>query len=375
MNRPVAANLMWNMTRKCNFACRYCYYPHDHSPVDQTLDPEALAALLDRTGYSWTVTLTGGEPFLYPDFVGICRCLTENQFIEIDSNLSLSDLIARFAEAVEPGRVKLIYASLHIEERERRNGVDAFIKNAHLLMNKGFKVKVNYVIHPRVAGRFQRDWERFKKLGIELVPRPFKGVHQGKPYPESYDQRTRTIFQGQPKAGAKMVFDFKGIPCEGGRTFVRLEPDGTFFRCSGDKTVLGQLGRGVRLNDRAEPCAAASCPCRGLDHVHLNPAQQAFINGLILANIGDFPRSRQAFEEACNADPDHAGAINNLGVLSMGEQDRDGAEELLAKAQALSPDNEVIAANYRLAKATGSNPLKPTDYQLCRQVVWRKRPS
>lgn len=368
MKPSVTADLMWNMTRKCNFACRYCYHPHDHTPVDQVLDADDLVRLLDSTGFTWTVTLTGGEPFLYPGFVDICRCLTKRHFIEVDSNLSMSRSIRDFSAAVSPGRVKLIYASLHIEEREKRRGdhggVGTFVKNVKQLTDKGFRVKVNYVAHPRVIHRFLEDRDRFRGFGIELVPRPFKGKYRGRRYPDAYGADARHIFSGQARAGTKTVFNFNGIPCEGGRRFVRLEPDGTFFRCSGDKRIIGRLGGAVRLNPEPEPCSVMRCPCRGLDHVYLTPAQQRFVDGIMYANVGDRRRAVEAFEATLEQVPEHPGVMNNLGVMAGRTGQREDADIFFSRALELRPASRLYRSNRDLLRSGD-----PEKLQLCHRVI------
>lgn len=368
MSEPASHNLMWNMTRKCNFACDYCYFPPDHTPVDEILDVDELVGMLDATGHEWTVGLTGGEPLLYPDFVEICRKLTKGHRIALDSNLSVSSRVREFAEAVDPARVKDIYASLHIEERERKGGVDAFVENVRLLKDKGFVVKVNYVVHPRLVERFPEDRERFRGMGVEIVPRPFKGEFEGRRYPESYGESAREVFGEYPEAGRKMVFNFQGVPCDGGRSFVRMEPDGAVFRCSGDKSVIGRLGEGVRLNEEALPCAVAKCPCRGLDHVHLTEAQQVFVDGLMYVNVGDFPAAEQAFSRTLELDPDHAGAVNNLGVLAWKRGKSGEAQAHFIQAHELCPDNGLFRDNLAVARhgTEGGGAAGPS---LCNQAI------
>ena len=346
MNVPTNS-IIWNMTRKCNFRCEYCYFPHDNTPVTETLDAERITAFLDATGSTWKVGLTGGEPFIYPGFTDICETLTRNHIIGVDTNLSVSSKVREFAERVDPSRVHNLYVALHIEERERVKGVDAFIKNARLLMDKGFSIIVNYVVHPTLEARFQDDCDFFAGHGIRITPRPFRGEFEGRRYPEAYGDRAQAIFGDHPEQGKKVAFNFQGIPCSAGRTLLRLEPDGTVFRCPGDKTVLGNVTDTVTLLDGFVPCTKKRCPCRGLDHVQLTPVQADLVDGVQFAVVAENATSRAAFERAMAAAPGHPCAENNLGVLAWRQGDAQEAARRFEQALDAVPDNALYARNLR----------------------------
>lgn len=338
-------SIIWNMTRKCNFRCEYCYFPHDNTPVTETLPVERVTDFLDATGEPWVVGLTGGEPFIYPGFVEICQALTANHRIGVDTNLSVSSKVRDFAERIDPARVQDLYVALHIEERERVKGVDAFIRNARLLMDKGFKVIVNYVVHPTLEGRFHADREFFAGHGIAITPRPFRGRFEGRRYPEAYGDRAQAIFADHPEQGKKIAFNFFGVPCSAGKTLLRMEPDGTVFRCPGDKTVLGNVLDGVTLMNGDEPCTKGRCPCRGLDHVRLTPVQEALVEGVQFAVVGDSERASDAFGRAMTLSPGHPCAENNLGVLAWRCGDRDEAVNRFRAARGKRPEHAPYAEN------------------------------
>lgn len=344
-------SIIWNMTRKCNFRCEYCYFPHDNTPVRETLPVERIREFLDATGRTWSVRLTGGEPFIYPGINDICVALAENHIVGIDTNLSASSKIKTFAERMDPARVENFYAALHIEERERVNGVDAFIRNARLLIEKGFKVIVNYVVHPTLEERFHKDVAFFANNDVPITPRPFRGVFEDRRYPEAYGDRAQAIFADHPEQGKKIAFNFQGVPCSAGNTLLRMEPDGTVFRCPGDKTVLGNVMDEVRLTGGATPCIKRRCPCRGLDHVRLTTTQEALVDGVQYAVVGDNRASAGAFGRAVAALPEHPCAENNLGVLAWRSGDRAGAVRHFRVASGKRPGHDVYAKNLRQAEA------------------------
>lgn len=347
---PQVNSVIWNMTRKCNFRCDYCYFPHDNTRVTEALPVERIKRFLDATGRTWVVRMTGGEPFIYPGIVDICEELSRTHIIGIDTNLSVSSKVREFAERIDPARVENFYAALHIEERERINGVDAFIKNARLLLDSGFKVITNYVVHPTLEHRFHADREFFASHGIPITPRPFRGKHDGRSYPEAYGERAGDIFADHPEQGKKIAFNFLGVPCSAGRTLLRMEPDGTVFRCPGDKTVLGNVLEAVNMTEGFEPCRKPRCPCRGLDHVQLTPAQAALVDGVQFAVVGDNRAAANAFGRAVDTAPGHPCAENNLGVLAWRNGDRASALCHFENALQARSDRDVYARNRGLAR-------------------------
>ncbi len=76
--RPINAQL--ELTYKCNLLCSFCY----NSPKDRhELDGEQWLATLDKLkgAGTFTVTLTGGEPFVHRDFFRICQGVRERGMV------------------------------------------------------------------------------------------------------------------------------------------------------------------------------------------------------------------------------------------------------------------------------------------------------
>ena len=341
MSGSIIDYVTWNVTKACNFRCKYCYFPPESAPGPARLPVEKITEFLDATGREWVIGLTGGEPFILPDFVDLCRSLSVNHLLEIDTNLSLTARVREFAQKVDPKRVRDLYVALHIEEREKRNGVPDFIDNVHLLMDKGFHVTVNYVIHPTLVGRYPDDYDYFQKQGLRILPRPFKGVHEGLVYPAGYTPEAMALLKPKPTAGRKMVYNFLGVPCHAGGRLIRVEPDGTVFRCSGDRTVLGNLHREVTLYPEPRPCRVTRCPCFGPDYVVLNQAQRHFMDGVSHFVLDNRPEAAASFEKTLAVDSKASNARYNLGVLAWRGHDPAAARAHMEQALGLHPDNKM----------------------------------
>ena len=75
--------LQWHLTQACDLHCRHCY---DRSARTAVSLPEALSVLDDLKSFcrdrrvSGSVSLSGGNPLLHPDFIEIYRAAAERDF-------------------------------------------------------------------------------------------------------------------------------------------------------------------------------------------------------------------------------------------------------------------------------------------------------
>ena len=278
---------LWYFVKECNFKCTYCkigranadrsmarrirktikkrFKALTNPPGDPLKESSKIIKLLkNEAGKKWSIGLTGGEPFMYPNFVQLCEKLTEHFSIYVDTNLSITARVREFAKKISPDRVDYFYISTHIAERERRNQVDDFIRNILLLKEYGFNYRVNYVLQPTLLDRFMKDYDYFQSRGVTLLPKPFMGTFQGKRYPRDHtDHEKRMLLKYNPNFYDEIPIKSRGIKCDAGKYFVRITPNGKVVRCVGDKTVLGHISKGVRFNKEAEPCKVDTCPCFG----------------------------------------------------------------------------------------------------------------
>jgi organic radical activating enzyme len=278
----------WILMSTCNFRCEYCFWTPDKLArrISPPASVERLASFFDRTGLTWLLHLTGGEPFIYPGFVDLCNLLTKSHWISINTNADASQRIERFARTTDPERVSYINAGLHIEQREKRRRVDAFLSNVRLFQANRFKVFATSVMHPSVFARFDSIWDYCEEQGVVLIPKAFQGDHCGRNYPQSYTEEQRDVFRqystraadayrdmflGMPELptinplldAERFLYtlpDYRGAACLAGHRFVRIREDGEIRRCgSGD--VLGNVVTGSFVR-RSGPsiCEWVECP-------------------------------------------------------------------------------------------------------------------
>jgi MoaA/NifB/PqqE/SkfB family radical SAM enzyme len=276
----------WTLNLLCNYDCAYCFSRSstEHQLVGR-MSPEELLDFFDSTGKTWMLRLSGGEPFVYPDFVRLCRTLASRHYLSINSNLS-SSRVREFAAEVDPGRVQFVHCGVHVEERDRRNDWRKLWTSVACLREGGFPLYASLVMTPAAFAEFPRVEEPFAALGVPLIPKAIRGAYEGRWYPQAYTEAERTKFRRfseQAELVAKMgecrpdwdaitinplldrdyldgFPDFTGIPCSAGRLSVSILYDGRIFRC-GQKTEVGNVfERRLQLFPEDRPCDDESCP-------------------------------------------------------------------------------------------------------------------
>lgn len=258
----------WHLTNRCNFDCEYCHPQIRHVLNKKHLDePDAELAIrrFDETGRTCLVHMSGGEPFLFPRFVDLCAGLTRRHYISINTNLS-SAAVAEFAEHVDPARVVKIIAAVHVPERERLElELTEWAVHYRALRDAGFDVDALYVLYPPLLGRLAKDLTALEELGVDrLRAKVFKGVYQGRRYPEGYTEDERTLILAN---SGEYVFNrpyldgmlsFRGLLCTAGVTSFKVTVTGEVRRCASVPTSYGNLYDGT-FQPTAEP---QICPAR-----------------------------------------------------------------------------------------------------------------
>jgi molybdenum cofactor biosynthesis protein A len=143
-----------SITEHCNLRCTYCM-PAEGIPL--TPKPNLMTAdeviQIAKTFVELGVTkirLTGGEPLVRKDAKEIILCLGK-----LNINLTITTngiLVPNFVETFKEAGIKTINISIDSLDKEkfnkitRRNYFDLVLKNIDLLIEEGFRVKLNIVL-------------------------------------------------------------------------------------------------------------------------------------------------------------------------------------------------------------------------------------
>ena len=267
---PRKAFFTWEITYKCNYNCTYCHAPkHSTAHVPSTVYPglekwmKIWGKMYDEYG-ECDIIVSGGEPFVYPDFMMLAENICKKHIIEFTTNLhfDVSNVVNRFS----PGRARF-GTSFHPEAVD----LNTFLQKAVILDKSGFEIFVNIVPWPPFLHKLGEYKKAFESNGIKVVLQPFIGQYQGHHYPHGYSQEEKKMLGIFNEADNKEVVDFKttqrsqkkGKLCRMGQNYAFIHPDGSADRCCKDKTVkLGNIiGGTFRLLDEPVPCMAEECNC------------------------------------------------------------------------------------------------------------------
>jgi MoaA/NifB/PqqE/SkfB family radical SAM enzyme len=275
----------WMLNLYCNFSCPYCFVSlKDRKKITHRgNDAQRIVSSFNNSGKTWLIHMSGGEPFFHPDFIDLCKGLTERHYISINTNLS-RQLVYAFCENIDPKRVSFVHCSLHITARDNQMFLSDFIEKVNALERSGFMVYVTQVMWPPILGEFKHLFDFFQAKGILIRPKVFKGNYKGRGYPYHYTQAEKdTILTcmklsddadrqlGKTKGHINPDLDrlwldgyvsFKGMPCSAGSKFVKIDFKGNIRRCHSDSTTLGNIyRREFTFFENARLCKAKICTC------------------------------------------------------------------------------------------------------------------
>ena len=278
---------IWTLSKTCNFQCDYCFYsPKQMGPLKKLawktvetfprinpfqtkfIKPKQARKFFDQTAKKrWKIYLTGGEPFIYPNFIPLVQELSKKHLLVIYTNLGRP--VDEFIEKINPQNIDFIYASLHLGEREKMGlSVEEFIEKIKKLENAGFKVFSDFVLYPPLIKKYPVVLEKFQQAGLFIEAKVFRGVYQNKKYPDSFTAKERKQFlkyipHPVDKAYSFQLLSFTGQPCSAGKNFFRITPSGKLTRCPDYE--LGNLGNvftnTFKPHSKVQKCGVKYCNC------------------------------------------------------------------------------------------------------------------
>lgn len=143
-----------SLTEKCNLRCTYCMPEHGvvltpKASLMTTKEILTIAELFVKNGVD-KIRLTGGEPLIRRDFADILLALSKKPIkLSVTTNAILLD---RHIETFKASGLQTINVSLDTLDAEKfdhitkRNQFDKAFKNIKLVLDEGFKIKLNVVL-------------------------------------------------------------------------------------------------------------------------------------------------------------------------------------------------------------------------------------
>jgi len=142
MNFPIPYQILWDISRRCNYDCSYCW-PSVHNNIDGHFEKEVAFETSDKiikwaNGNEVRFNFGGGEPTLVPYFIEWMKYLKEkNQWTMVTTNGSMSNDFWR--ECVK--YLNSINISAHFDSMASfPNRKERFLRNIEIIMDYHDKV-------------------------------------------------------------------------------------------------------------------------------------------------------------------------------------------------------------------------------------------
>lgn len=256
--------ITWYINEHCNFHCSYCLIEELNKESLVPIDLDLLSQSLDYLGSGWTFIITGGEPFMEKNFIEICRIINQKHKLGgILTNLTLTNVDV-FVDSITPDMCTFIDASIHIQEREKKDkGLTRFIEKVCLLQSRGFDIFVSYVAHPCLINRIEKDIAYLKSSGIKKIfVKSLGGWQTGKYYPDAYTKKEKAFLLNMPlstveKRVLQSKLNYQGRLCTAGHTFFTMDRSGNMKKCSSSTEERGNLFKKNIVFDK-EPVACST---------------------------------------------------------------------------------------------------------------------
>lgn len=231
--RPVEGVVTWNINTTCNYRCSYCTQRFLDDRKRWLRDGPAFLKSFARLEGLWEVKLSGGEPFLHPNFLEIVRGLRElGHAVSVVTNFSATrERLLEFLDAVG-ARLRVFSASLHLEYVGETDGLDAFLRKATWLQEQlpsGASFNVTTVATRENIPRLEFLAERFAQSGLRFKVQPEKHDREVIQYTEE-EESVILKFGGHNGLG-EVAPSFKGRPCWAGARSFTLDDKGNAWRC------------------------------------------------------------------------------------------------------------------------------------------------
>jgi len=255
----------WDIHYECNYKCVYCFLRHE--PQTTAIKSPYISAsewikIWKKIYYRYGkchISVTGGEPFDYPDFMDIVEGLIKIHTFEFSTNLSWD--VNRFIKNIPPNRV-IINSSFHPDHVD----IKEFIKKVKFLKEKKYSVSVTIVAYPPYINKLVEYSKKFYNEGIAVIIFPYRGPYNNRNYPMGYTKEEKDMLKNLgcsigPEVNQDLMESYertfsqdigenkynKIVKCYMGMKYGKIVPDGEVYRCcSAVGKEWGRLGNIIK---------------------------------------------------------------------------------------------------------------------------------
>jgi len=256
----------WELLNKCNYRCPYCF--------SQGKWEEYALNYFRYSNLEWLrfwqkihaefgqihIIITGGEPFLYPNFYQLIRELSNSHTIGILTNLSWD--VKKQIRYFNPRRIRL-HPSFH----PLSISIDKFINKMHIIKDYGWHEGVVIVAYPPLLDKLEYFKHKFESSNYGCWINPYVGTYECITYPSGYTEAERKhlfAISGNIEFVEYQLSktQSKGGQCNTGKTYFRVHTNGYISRCASYGHPLGHINDPeIKLCHEALPCESNFCIC------------------------------------------------------------------------------------------------------------------
>jgi len=276
----------------CNFKCEYCYQADENgnrsNEVLSKENAENFVKFVKRLPDQYTITLAGGEPFVYPNLEFLVKELTScGHFVSLITNFSRPLNKIKKVFEIAGSNINNFSISVHPSQRKDMKEFYKKLKEFLTFMKKN-KYTTNLFLTCVLT---ENNVEEVKKLKKKIdkdfdIPLEIQRVYDRKgvysKYSDKVESFAKKIGLDVPEEKANKI-DFYGKKCWSGSKFFYIEVNGDVRRCytrqkNKDAYELGNLKdyKNIKVFDTPLPCLSkdnGNCIC----HKHFE-RQKFFTN-------------------------------------------------------------------------------------------------
>lgn len=261
----------WDIHLACNYKCPYCWWhgkeeeinkKNFYVNIDKVID--AWRRMYDKYG-KVKLSITGGEPFLYPNFDKFLIECSKLHEILVITNLEFFkvDLLKQ----IEYKNNLTINPSFHPLSAD----TGKFIEKVKMLEKYNMLQAVSLVAYPIFIKDIDKYKKIFKEKGVvhNISLQPYNGIFKGKQYPDSYtdEEREKIGLLIAKRGGENFLmesFNPKGKKCNAGKIYGQISPNGNVKKCGGwseeEDTFIGNIfDVDFKMLEEASICNCYKC--------------------------------------------------------------------------------------------------------------------
>jgi organic radical activating enzyme len=175
MNFPIDFQVLWDLGRKCNYNCNYCW-PSVHSNTEKFADYDTIIRAIDMITTHWAEgkqirwNFGGGEPTMHPQFIDILKYLkSKGQWILITTNGSRSTKFwTEAAQYCNSINMSAHFASMDLYPGNEQRFIDncEVIMKQHDLVDDDHWIEIKLMTPPGYLERAQATKDRIMALNM-----------------------------------------------------------------------------------------------------------------------------------------------------------------------------------------------------------------